>query len=112
VVVAISIFAVRNGTEERVRAAFERRPRLVESAPGFLGLEVFQSGPSFLLFTRWEDEACFRAWHHSPAHHRSHAMMPPGLKLDPSKTRLFVGERIDRATSDALERFARAAVSV
>jgi hypothetical protein len=29
----------------------------------------------------------------------SHATMPPGLELDPSKARLFVGERIARATA-------------
>ena len=99
-IAAISIFAVRNGAEAEVRAAFERRPRLVESAPGFLGLEVFQSGPTFVLFTRWKDEASFRAWHGSPEHHRSHAAMPSGLKLDPAQTRLVVGERIDGATTD------------
>lgn len=110
-VVAISTFSVRNGKEGEVRAAFEDRPRLVESAPGFLGLEVFQSGPTFLLFTRWADEPSFRAWHRSPEHHRSHAMMPPGLKLDPAKTRLFVGERIDLATSELRPGPARAASS-
>ncbi len=103
-VVAISIFAVRNGMEAEVRSAFERRPRLVEAAPGVLGLEVFQSGPTFVLFTRWEDEASFREWHGSPEHHRSHAWMPPGLKLDPAGTRLVVGERIELATSEALRR--------
>lgn len=110
-VVAISTFAVRNGAEAEVRAAFENRPRLVESAAGFLGLEVFQSGATFVLFTRWEDERSFRAWHRSPEHHRSHAMMPAGLKLDPARTRLFVGERIDLATSELLPALARLASS-
>lgn len=98
-IVAISRFVVRNGMEEEVRRAFEDRPRRVESEPAFLGLEVLQQGPEFVLLTRWTDEASFRQWHRSPKHKEAHELIPAGLKLDPKGTQLIVGERIDAATT-------------
>ena len=102
-IVAISRFTVKNGMEAQVRAAFEQRPRAVESTPSFLGLEVFQEGARFVLLTRWVDEPSFRAWHASAAHHDAHAFLPPGLKLDPAQTELIVAERIDGAGSGGRE---------
>jgi diguanylate cyclase (GGDEF)-like protein len=96
-VTVISRFRVRNGLEEKVRQAFLNRPRLVEKAKGFCGLDVLTdaSDPSvFLLLTRWTDEESFRIWHRSEAHHRSHVLIPKGLKLDPSFTSLTVGDSI------------------
>lgn len=64
----ISRFRVRNGLEAEVRAAFINRPRLVEKADGFRGLEVLTDAtdPSiFLLLTRWRDKESFQAWHRS-----------------------------------------------
>jgi heme-degrading monooxygenase HmoA len=40
-IVALSKFKVANGMEDSVARAFLNRPRLVENAEGFLGLEVF-----------------------------------------------------------------------
>lgn len=99
-VTVISRFRVRNGLEGEVRRAFLERPRRVEGERGFCGLEVLTdaSDPSvFVLLTRWTSEPAFRAWHHSDAHHRSHEMIPQGLKLDASFTQLVVGERIEDA---------------
>ncbi len=96
-IVAVSRFRVANGLEAEVRRAFEARPRLVDAAPGFLGLEVFTGvgDPGlFVVETRWIDEASFRAWHASEAHTRSHAGIPQGLKLDPSATELRVLEPV------------------
>ncbi len=94
-----------------MRRAFLDRPRLVEEAGGFCGLDVLTdaSNPSvFLLLTRWTDEPSFQAWHRSEAHHQSHAMMPKGVKLDATFTSLTLGNRIEDAAgiqtlSDALE---------
>jgi hypothetical protein len=64
VVTVISRFRVRDGREEEVRKAFLNRPRLVEKAAGFCGLEVFTDAadPSvFRLLTCWTDEASSRA---------------------------------------------------
>lgn len=94
-----------------MRNAFLNRPRLVEKAAGFCGLDVLTDAadPSvFLLLTRWTDEESFRAWHCSDAHHHSHQLIPRGLKLDAAFTSLTVGKRIAGPAglenlSDALE---------
>jgi diguanylate cyclase (GGDEF)-like protein len=83
--------------EEEVRKAFLNRPRLVEKAPGFCGLDVLTDAtdPSvFLLLTRWRDEESFRTWHRSESHHASHVFIPKGLKLDPAFTLVTIGHGI------------------
>ena len=83
--------------EEQVRQAFAARPRLVEGAPGFLGLEVMteDADPSvFLLVTRWTSVESFRTWHSSEAHHKSHAFIPKGLKLDAAFTSVTIAHEI------------------
>ena len=110
-VTVISRFRVRNGLEQEVRRAFLDRPRLVEKAAGFCGLDVLTdtANPTvFLLLTRWMDESSFQAWHRSEAHHQSHALMPQGLKLDATFTSLTIGNSIEapagiQTMSDALE---------
>lgn len=110
-VTVISRFRVRNGLEAEVRRAFLNRPRLVENAPGFCGLEVLTDAADptvFLLLTRWTDEASFQTWHRSEAHHQSHVLIPHGLKLDAAYTSLTVGNRIEdpagmQTLSDAIE---------
>ena len=94
-ILAVSRFKVANGMEESVTRAFLDRPRLVEHAEGFLGLEVStdKSDPSvFYLSTRWTNEPAFRQWHSSEAHHASHKFLPKGLKLDAAFTQLVVLE--------------------
>jgi len=111
VVTVISRFKVRHGMEEEVRKAFLARPRLVESAPGFCGIEILTDvadASVFLVVTRWSDEESFRAWHGSEAHHASHALIPKGLKLDASFTSVTVGRSIHdssglRNLSEAIE---------
>jgi diguanylate cyclase (GGDEF)-like protein len=111
VVTVISRFRVRNGLEQEVCRAFLDRPRLVEKAAGFCGLDVMTdaANPSvFLLLTRWTDEPSFQTWHRSEAHHQSHGMMPQGLKLDATFTSLTIANRIEdpagiQTLSDALE---------
>jgi quinol monooxygenase YgiN len=87
--------------EEEVRQAFLNRPRFVEKATGFLGLEVSTDAKDpcvFLLLTRWSDEESFRAWHRSESHHTSHVLIPKGLKLDPAFTSLTIGNSIQPST--------------
>jgi len=96
-IAAISRFKVANGMEQSVREAFLDRPRLVDAAPGFLGLETFTLSTNesvFYLVTRWTDAASFQAWHKSPDHHLSHKGIPRGLKLDPKFTELVMLERL------------------
>ena len=96
-VTVISRFKVSNGMEEEVRTAFLSRPRLVENAVGFCGLDVLTDGQDssiFLLLTRWTDEASFRAWHRSESHQQSHALIPKGLKLDAAFTKVTIAEEL------------------
>jgi len=94
-ILALSKFKVANGMQDSVAGAFLNRPRLVENAEGFLGLEVFRDSMDssvFYLSTRWTTESAFRQWHSSEAHHASHKGIPKGLKLDPAFTQLSVLE--------------------
>jgi heme oxygenase (mycobilin-producing) len=80
---AISKFEVRNNLEEEVKAAFQNRPKLVDSAEGFVGLNVLspkENPAEFWLITHWETEEHFHHWH---KHHKSasHQGIPKGLKL-------------------------------
>ncbi|MGP0593640.1 antibiotic biosynthesis monooxygenase [Nitrospira sp. T9] len=96
-VLVISRFKVANGLEQDVAKAFQERPRLVETVPGFLGIEVYTppTDPSiFHLVTRWTDRETFHAWHKSPEHRLSHNMLPQGLKLDPTVTQILELERL------------------
>jgi hypothetical protein len=54
--VALSRFTIANGMADEVRAAFRHRPHLVDSAPGFLGMEVMSplgDTAEIWLVTRW-----------------------------------------------------------
>jgi heme-degrading monooxygenase HmoA len=96
-ILALSRFKVQSGWEDSVARAFVDRPRLVEHAQGFLGMEVFTDSKDasiFYLCTRWTTEFAFRQWHSSECHHASHKGIPKGLKLDPAFTQLVVLEHL------------------
>jgi heme-degrading monooxygenase HmoA len=93
-IVALSRFTIANGMSEEVRAAFLERPHLVDSAHGFLGLEVMSplgDTAEIWLVTRWSDEQSYLSWHRGHDYHQSHKGIPKGLKLVPKTTeiRLF-----------------------
>lgn len=97
-IAALSRFRVSNARQESLRDAFSQRVGRVDAEPGFLGLEVFTDCADdalFYLFTRWSDEACFRAWHGSDAFRLSQRGLPRGFKLDPAHTKLTMLQRID-----------------
>ena len=80
-----------------MREAFLNRPGRVDQAAGFLGLEVFtdtEDAAQFYLVTRWTDAECYGRWHASPEHHKAHAGIPKGLKLDASFTLVRTLDRI------------------
>jgi signal transduction histidine kinase/heme-degrading monooxygenase HmoA len=104
-VVVLSRFRVANDREGDVARAFRERPRAVEDVPGFLWLEVFvdRADPAvFYLLTRWADLDSFERWHSSPAHRDSHALIPKGLKLDPSWTTVYRLDRLAGVTGPPL----------
>jgi heme oxygenase (mycobilin-producing) len=102
-VLVISTFKVSNGMEAAVRQAFLDRPRLVDDAPGFLGMEVAvdsRDASVFHLLTRWTDEASFQSWHSGPVHKLAHLGIPKGLKLDPSQTVVRTFDLLPGATGE------------
>ena len=104
-VIVLSRFRVANHIEAEVARAFRERPREVEHTPGFLWLEVLADADDpaiFYLLTRWTDRQAFETWHRSPAHRTAHALIPKGLKLDPTFTKVYTLDRIDGATGPPL----------
>lgn len=89
--VALSRFEVREGFEDKVAAAFQARPRLVDAVEGFLRLDVLRPTErphEFWLLTYWTDESSFQQWHHSHLRKASHAYLPEGLRLVPGSARI------------------------
>jgi len=92
-IVVLSRFTIANDLTEDVRSAFQKRPHLVDNVPGFLGMEVMSPAGSpaeIWLFTRWQDEASYTAWHNGHAYHASHQGIPKGLKLVSGSTEIKV----------------------
>ena len=95
--VAISKFAVANGMTQEVKDAFIARPHLVDSAEGFVRLDVLspvESPDEIWLLTYWQNEESFRTWHKSHMYRDSHKGIPKGLKLDPTATEIRFFEHI------------------
>lgn len=95
--VTLSRFTVANGMIREVRQAFENRPHEVDGAPGFLRLQVLSPSDNpdeIWLFTFWEDEESFHAWHRSHQYKQAHQGIPKGLKLVPGKTSLMFLEQV------------------
>ena len=92
-IVVLSRFTIANDLTEDVRSAFQKRPHLVDNVPGFLGMEVMSPAgypAEIWLFTRWQDEASYTAWHNGQAYHASHQGIPKGLKLVSGSTEIKV----------------------
>lgn len=95
--VVISKFAVANGMTREVKEAFVARPHLVDSADGFVRLDVLsplEASDEIWLVTYWRDEASFKTWHKSHMYHDSHKGIPKGLKLNPTVTEIRFFEHI------------------
>ena len=72
-------------------AAFRRRARLADQAPGFVDLQVWQSDRDpgeILMVSRWCDREAFKAYMRSDDHKTSHNRIDPHLKADISLRRL------------------------
>jgi heme-degrading monooxygenase HmoA len=96
-ILVISKFRVANGMSAEVKQAFVGRPHLVESAPGFIRLDVVSPSDApneIWLLTYWENLTLFQRWHKSAAHKHSHKYIPKGLKLDPTATQIRIFEHV------------------
>jgi heme-degrading monooxygenase HmoA len=81
--VSMSRLRVEAARSDALVAAFRRRAHLVDSAPGFLGLEVWRSDrdpEEVLMVTRWRDRAAFTAYMRSADHRTSHERIEPSLQ--------------------------------
>lgn len=86
-----SRFVIANGMVEQVREAFRNRPHAVDSAPGFLRMEVLSPAyrsEEIWLMTYWTDRESYCEWHGSHLYRESHAGIPKGLKLIGAETEI------------------------
>ena len=93
----LSQFTVANEVDVAVKQAFRDRPHSVDSAPGFIRLDVLspEDQPKELwLITYWSSREHFEQWHHSHLDRESHSGIPKGLKLVPKSTRLIFFEHV------------------
>lgn len=89
--VALNRFTIRNGMAQQVRQTFAERPRLVDPACGFMGMQVMSpldNEAEFWLVTRRSDEPSYRSWHNGHDHHALHSGIPKGLKLVPGSAEI------------------------
>jgi heme-degrading monooxygenase HmoA len=89
-IVAISRIRITSGNADAVAAQYQQRSRLVEQAPGFLGIEILRGQDQrdeFLVCMRWVDRAAFEAYHGSALFrqaHRAIAKIPGPTRIDRS----------------------------
>lgn len=91
--IALSTFTVANEMAPQVKEAFINRPHFVDSAPGFIRMQVLspQENPDEIwMMTYWADEESYSAWYKNHMQ-ESHQHVPKGLRLVPhsSKVRFF-----------------------
>lgn len=95
--VALSKFTVANGMAPQIKEAFLNRPHLVDTAPGFLRMDVISpvdNPDEIWLLTYWADESSYKVWHRSHAYHDSHKGIPKGLKLVPKSAQVSFFEHV------------------
>jgi heme-degrading monooxygenase HmoA len=76
---------VAPGRAQELVAAFRGRSHLVDEAPGFLDLEVWQNDRDpgeLVMVSRWTDRECFKAYMRSEAHRISHDRIDPALDAE------------------------------
>jgi len=74
-VIKINAITVPEGSGDELARRFAARAGAVDDQPGFLGFELLQptdGRTTWLVVTRWADEASFEAWVNSPAFGHGH----------------------------------------
>ena len=80
--VSLSRLRVEAERAAELVAAFRRRAHLVDSADGFVDLQVWQSDrdpAELVMVSRWRDRTAFKAYMRSEAHKVSHDRIDPDL---------------------------------
>jgi heme-degrading monooxygenase HmoA len=94
--VALSRFTVAHMSDQ-VKQAFRQRPHRVDTANGFVRMEVLSpcdSPNEIWLITYWTDESSYRTWHHSHLYQESHVGIPKGLRLVPKSVSIRCFEHV------------------
>ena len=74
-VVKINAITVREGSGDELARRFAQRAGAVDEADGFEGFELLRptdDRDTWLVLTRWRDDAAFHAWVASPAFAHGH----------------------------------------
>jgi heme-degrading monooxygenase HmoA len=74
VVIVMNVVQAKEGRVEDFERAFLERERLLNQAEGFAGFELLRRDRDreYIVLTRWESEAAFKAWVGSDLFNRSH----------------------------------------
>ena len=75
-VVKINALTVPTDAGDELARRFAQRAGAVDNAPGFEGFELLRptdGRTTWLVVTRWSDEASFEAWNASRANAKAHA---------------------------------------
>ncbi len=75
-VVKINALTVPSDTGEEVARRFAARAGTVDNADGFEGFQLLRptdDRTTWLVVTRWRDEAAFDAWRNAPSFQTAHA---------------------------------------
>ena len=79
-VIKINAITVPEDAGDEVARRFAARAGSVDGAPGFEGFELLRpedDRTTWLVVTRWADEASFDAWRTSPGFAQGHQQGPP-----------------------------------
>jgi heme-degrading monooxygenase HmoA len=89
--VSMSHLRVDAGRAGELVEAFRNRIGLVDSADGFVDLEVWQADSDpceLIMVSRWRDREAFKSYMKSQEHQRSHERVDPDLQDAIKLTRL------------------------
>jgi heme-degrading monooxygenase HmoA len=81
----MSRLRVAPGRAQELVSAFRGRVHLVDQAPGFLNLEVWQSdrdAGELVMVSHWTDRESFKSYMKSDAHRLSHDRIDPELQAE------------------------------
>ncbi|HVM31019.1 MAG TPA: antibiotic biosynthesis monooxygenase [Candidatus Limnocylindrales bacterium] len=81
--VSVSRLRIEPDLAPQLLEAFRSRAHLVDTADGFIDLQVWQAERDLgeiWMVSRWRDRDCFRSYMRSDSHAVSHARIPPLLK--------------------------------
>jgi heme oxygenase (mycobilin-producing) len=92
-VIKINAITVPEGSGDELARRFAARAGAVDDQPGFLGFELLKPTDerlTWLVVTRWADEASFQAWVSGPAFAHGHK----GSSEDPPASPVSVSSEL------------------